>query len=465
MLADILTAEARRENSLALQAALGINAEQATQALAITVLITVDASALTARLLAQESYELLSRTVRSVVFDSAPGEVDVEVVVGAALPRAGVRTVFVSIDQMGILIGSTTAHGSRSSDVPPILALFGACYVAAAALKRGIPALPYSLADPMAVSFDELGIDLSSLAKPIEIDHAFLAGAGAVGNGFLWAARHMDIRGELDIVDDDVVSSGNLNRQIWFQVDDIGKPKSLRLAERCQNSFPKLKLTPQVGRLQDVAQRSAGPWLKRLFVAVDSRRARRQLQNEFPREVFDTSTTDIREIVLHYNRQPTERACLSCVYEPDREEFTREQHIAESLGVPVEEVRGERISQSAALIIANRFAWLRFDQLEGTSYDTLFKRLCAESALEISGNRRVVAPFAFVSVLAGTVLALETVRRLARGSSDANFNYWRISAWHPPIGRRRIMRAKEIDCAFCSDVVLRDVNARLWGDH
>jgi hypothetical protein len=41
-----------------------------------------------------------------------------------------------------------------------------------------------------------------------------MAGAGAIGNGFLWAARHVDIRGTLHIADDDRVSSGNLNRRI-----------------------------------------------------------------------------------------------------------------------------------------------------------------------------------------------------------------------------------------------------------
>ncbi|MDA9393088.1 hypothetical protein WN73_21460 [Bradyrhizobium sp. CCBAU 45394] len=33
-----------------------------------------------------------------------------------------------------------------------------------------------------------------------------------------------------------------------------------------------------------------------------------------------------------------QRACLSCIYEAEQEEFTREHHIAEHLGAPVEEV-------------------------------------------------------------------------------------------------------------------------------
>src|SRR4029077_2598499 len=131
---------------------------------------------------------------------------------------------------------------------------------------------------------------------------------------------------------------------------------------------------------------------------------------------------------IHHHRQPTGKACLSCIYAPDEEEYSREHHIAEHLGLAVDDVRCERISIPAARVIAARFAQLSADELVGMSYDTLFKRLCAESLLSISSGRQIFAPFAFVSVLAGTLLALELVRRLAPGAGVTGFNYWRISA-------------------------------------
>ena len=205
------------------------------------------------------------------------------------------------------------------------------------------------------------------------------------------------------------MSSGNLNRQIWFNTDDIRWPKVDRLVMKAQQQFPRLTLVPRQCRLQDLPEKSDGPWLRRLIVAVDSRRARRELQNEFPGEIFDASTTDIREVVVHHHAQLTTQACLSCIYEPDEEEFSREQHIAEHLGVSVEDVRSERISVSAAQSIAARFPALAATNLAGTAYDTLFKKLCAESQLQTPAGRTILAPFAFVSVLAGTLLALEIV--------------------------------------------------------
>jgi hypothetical protein len=289
-----------------------------------------------------------------------------------------------------------------------------------------------------------------------------MAGAGAIGNGFLWAARHLDIRGQLDIVDDDRVSSGNLNRQIWFNADDIDLPKVDCLARRAQPLFRHLVLVPRQYRVQDLPEKSDRAWLRRLVVAVDSRRARRQLQNEFPREVFDASTTDIREVVVHHHAQPATRACLSCIYEPDDEELSREQHIAEHLGVSVGDVRSERISASVAQAIATRFPRLIPADLVGTAYDTLFKRLCAEGQLRTAAGRTIVAPFAFVSVLAGTLLALDVVRWLGQGNSARDFNYWRVSAWHAPLDRRRILRPRQPGCAFCGNPLLVKVNEAMW---
>lgn len=234
-----------------------------------------------------------------------------------------------------------------------------------------------------------------------------------------------------------------------------------RLAHHAQPFFPNLRLVPRPCRLQALDERSSGAWLPRLIVAVDSRRARRALQTEFPGEVFDASTTDIREVVVHYHRQPTDCACLSCIYASDSAEFLREAHIAEHLGVSVEKVRSERITVATAVQIQARFPQLQVDGLVGLAYDSLFRSLCGEGVLKSITQREQTAPFAFVSCLAGVMLAFELVRRLSHSVSERNFNYWSISAWHPPLAQRRRLRPRKADCAFCSNSTLRAVNAAL----
>lgn len=464
MSTDSLTAEAKRENAAALAAALGTSLSEAATALDLCILITADPADVVAQHVARETSLLLARTVRC---SSAVGNheaIAAELIVGSRGSRTRGPRVYVDVRGDCAVIGRDVNPVAPCAEVPKILGLLVACYASAAVLHHALRgALTLGLPEPLIVKYAQFGVRLSALAQPVALGRAYLAGAGAIGNGLLWAARYLDIRGQLDIVDDDRVSSGNLNRQIWFDTDDIGQPKVDRLAARAQPLVPLLKLVPRQSRIQDLAEKSEGRWLERLIVAVDSRRARRALQNEFPGEVFDASTTDIREIVVHHNVQPTSAACLSCIYEPDQEETSREQHIADHLGVSVEAVRSERISAASAQVIAARYPALSASELVDIAYDSLFKRLCAESALQTLEGKRVVAPFAFVSVLAGTVLALELVRRQA-GEPPANDNYWRLSPWHPPFSRRRTLRPRQQNCAFCGNATLRRVNESIWRD-
>lgn len=457
-----MTQEARLENALMLASVLGLKIEEADQALQFEVCITAETGDAAAMAIAEEFAAILRRTIRDVHLNASYEGAALEVVIGRADPRSSSQKLFLGMTPEEAVIGDAPSPWAFQ-DVPGIIRVLIACYLAAAVMQNVFgEEFPYGGQFPMRIPFVSLGIDLSTMNREIDIGETYLAGAGAIGNGLLWALRHIRLRGKLMIVDDDTVSSGNLNRQIWFNADDIGKSKAEQLALGAQTSMPALQLVSRRHRLQDLPERSEGPWLKRLIVAVDSRRARRELQKEFPGEVFDASTTDIREVVIHHHKQPESAACLSCIYESDDEEISREAHIAEHLGVTVEEVRSERITETAADKIVARYPKLERLPLIGVAYDTLFKKLCGQGELRSLEGRRVVAPFAFVSVLAGTLLALEIVRHLGVGENKQDFNYWRLSPWHGPMLRRQLRRPKQPTCEFCSNETLMRVNRSLW---
>jgi hypothetical protein len=123
---------------------------------------------------------------------------------------------------------------------------------------------------------------------PIHLYDAVLAGAGAVGNGFLRGARHLNVTGDLTIVDPKVAGAGNPNRCLYFREGDNG-PKAEVLAARAQGDFPALHLTPVVGTFHDIVE--ANGRVKRVIIGTDSRGARRSIQNDLPLEVLDASTT------------------------------------------------------------------------------------------------------------------------------------------------------------------------------
>ena len=355
-------------------------------------------------------------------------------------------------------------HGTRE-DIHPSLILLSACYTAGAALRIAIGnEFPFPFSDPLAGNFSDLfGPDLSWISDPIELGECYLAGAGAIGNGFLWALRHVQVRGILHITDPDTCSDGNLNRCAWFTDADVGAYKADRLAALAQPYFPSLRLVLQAVALQDVpAAKRGGAWLKRLIVGVDSRRARRNLQLEIPGEVFDASTTGIAEIVLHHHRAPTDTACLSCIYVQEEGERSHERHVADALGVSLDDVKLLHVSPQAAKKIALRYPQLQSHHLIDLAYDSLFKQLCGQGALQSTADRQVLAPFGFVSVLAGTYLALECAYRLHHRHDEPRFNYWRASPWCAPMLQLPVQRPKHERCEFCQQDLLQQVTRQLW---
>jgi hypothetical protein len=70
----------------------------------------------------------------------------------------------------------------------------------------------------------------------------------------------------------------------------------------------------------------------------------------------------------------------------------------------------------------------------------------------------VLTPFAFVSALAGALLAVELVRQT---TASADTNYWQVDPWRAPLARMRRKRSKVPNCEFCSrpeaDAVVRDL--------
>src|SRR5439155_11020297 len=292
--------------------------------------------------LAENVCQLLSRTVRSVTrtpqLQTQPA---VEVVIGDATQVTAAPVVWADVTEQRVTVGSKRVGPSGTKNIHPTLSLLGACYTAGTALRMVVrDTFPLPFSDPLIVDFEKLfGSDRHWLQESVDLGETYLAGAGAVGNGFLFALRHFHVRGMLHVADPDSVSNGNLNRCLWFTSSDVDGHKAERLVSSAQPFFPDLQLIPHAVPLQDVpAARGGGPWLKRLIVGVDSRRPRSNLQLEIPGEVFDASTTGIAEIVVHFHRAPADGACLSCIYVQVEGELNHEASVAELLGFALEDV-------------------------------------------------------------------------------------------------------------------------------
>lgn len=459
----MLTAD--QENTRTLAAALGIPEDEAGELLKCSVLTVYDERCRFATLIAHYVDTMLARTMDQIHEGTSRS---VEIVVGNVERTRNAREcVFVRILPNEISMDGTYAGASAvNPNIHNAFAILSACHAAAAAVALALMnrATPCRL--PIVIRPNELlGEDLHAISHPIDIGETVLAGSGAVANGFLLGLSVFDVFGQLHVVDPKQVVPGILNRCLWFEPDDVGHPKCVRLAMRAQNRLPAVQLVPHNMTInQFVRECLESRRIKRLIVGVDSRRARRSLQTEFPLEVYDASTTGIDEIVLHFNRRPSHLACMSCIYSETDQELTHEAHVAELLGVTAQEVRSGFISEEIARRIAQRYPEVPLSDIEGRAFDTLFKQLCGIGALKSPESRQVLAPLAFVPALAGAYLAIEFVRRLSQGSADMPFNYWRASPWASPnVGLRQLRKAVP-NCQFCANPAFQIVEKQLWSN-
>lgn len=448
---------ARIENERTLRALMGIDA--ADTVLDATAAITCEESEATGA--AEYTAQLLARTVSRVQVNRLDAA-DVEIVVGKARPRTAAPKVYFTARDGSVVITREEVANSFAA-VHRIFALMGACHAAAGAVSvlAGINSR-HVLRAPIELRISDLGRG-EDLDAPRRFGRTYLAGAGAVGNAFLLGLSAFDVSGEVQVVDPDLVSAGNLNRAFWFQQDDVDVPKAEALVRRASARVPGVALVPRVCRLQDVEERSAGPWLERLVVGVDSRRARRRLQDELPRDVFDASTTGVEEVVVSFCSGRSDRACLGCLYPADPVEAAHEAHVAAVLGVEGSDVAEHLVSARAARAIVQRYPHLGVEAVTGLAYDSLFKQLCSAGELKVDQERQVLAPFAFVSALAGAYLALEFFLRVGAGDVSLPFNFWRISPWASPVLPLRSQRRRRECCECCDRDAVRATVRTLWG--
>jgi ThiF family len=396
---------------------------------------------------AQELRAQLERTIR--VADG--GDCNFEVIIGKAPAVSAARRLYVTLAADGLCPSDVPLPASAGpAALHGVQTMIAACFAAGAMLQRIIADLPGPIAHPFALRFDVMGATRAVLDRPIALNDAVLIGAGAVGNGFLRAARHLDITGTLIVADPKRVGRSNPNRCLYFDEGDVDLPKAARLCEKAQPDFARLRLEAATVSFEEL--RKLKGRVRRVIVGADSRPVRRSIQKELPLEVLDASTTDVTEIIVHSHRQPTSGACLACIYKQIPDELARTRDIASGLGIdPADVIPGGLIDERVAGKIVVSHPQLTASELVGIAFDSLYKQLCGEQVLLSPTGAQILAPFAFISNLAGALLALELARFDAGQEIAATSNYLCLSPWAPPHSRIRSWRGRAPDCEFCSD--------------
>jgi hypothetical protein len=247
---------------------------------------------------------------------------------------------------------------------------------------------------------DELPAD-DWLPKALHLD-AVLAGVGAVGNAWLaaiWATP--SLTGTILYADADHVDDTNLNRCVLFNLASGGLLKTEVVEPLLTDAVNQLAWT-RTDTLVQASDKLTFP-VPLLISAVDTNRARRDLQSLNPQRILAASTHNLRADLLRPG-PPGQGACLLC-HNPIEPE------------VPDRELRARWLAATA----------LEKEQLAATIGETVetldrwaHQARCGEldaRALPVLADTLAVGPrqfsVGFLSLLAGVMLAAETVKEAA----------------------------------------------------
>jgi hypothetical protein len=178
-----------------------------------------------------------------------------------------------------------------------------------------------------------------------------------------------------------------------------------------------------------------------------------------PLEIFDASTTDVTAVVTHHHKQPTGFACLSCIYPHIPLEDARERDVADLLGLTLDQVRRRIVDADTAAALESNFGEPA-ETFIGKSMDSLAKARCGSAPVTTAGGVQALAPFAFVSNLAGCLMVVDLLRSRSIGYVPSP-NYLQLDPWRPPTPVRRLKLRRQ-GCEFCGDSIVMGAFASIW---
>ena len=385
-----------------------------------------------------EVVDELSNTVDGVLRVGSPEHSDVVLSIGERPAVLGERQVVVRGSHWGAALDCELQGAGEG-----ILGSLYAATMGAAQVLLHTLELAHAGYTPMS-SFSFSLLDLlpsgatGHALPPLSLPETHLVGVGAVGSATVYTLAHLDdVMGTLHLVDNEKVDDSNRKRYVLTRRQDVEEMKVDVASEALCKSAIQAK--PYAGAFASYAIDNPESRVNLLLSPVDSEEKRRGLARALPRRVINAATGGTT-ITVSTHGFGDGKACLHCLYLSEPNEVTREEMMAEDMGLTPDTIR--RLVETNAPVDAQLVAQIeqKRGKVPGTwaSYiglpiDSVYaKAVCGDAELNLpTGN--LIAPLPFISAAAGILLAVELVKsgHPALGPYTLD-NYFRVDTRRQP---------------------------------
>ncbi len=257
----------------------------------------------------------------------------------------------------------------------------------------------------------------------VQLEDVHLVGAGAIGNGALWALSRMPCQGSFHIVDHEKVSDSNLQRYVMLTAADRDAEK----ATLAGSWFSAEGLTVTAHVSNWAAHIATIPEYKvsTVLSAVDTANARIQIQASLPHTIYN-AWTQRGEAGVSRHHFLGKMACLACLYLPRTTGTNEDVLVLRALRLPEDEPTRQEVrrrlqkqepTDRAFLESIALAANLPIDKLLSFENrplrDLYVEGVCGGRVMEFHQAALQVkaeVPMGFQSALAGILLAAELAR-------------------------------------------------------
>jgi hypothetical protein len=384
----------------------------------------------------------------------------------------GASGATVSVGSDGWLVhvatdGTATPFGDQ---VNPVGSYAAACMGVAEVFKAvlresvGEESIRGRLTPVESVTFStyDYSVDRASPANPelpdiVNLHNLNVVGVGAGGGALVQTLSALDaVRGTIRLVDSDEVSASNLNRYIWAYRRDVGSMKAEVGKRVVVNAHPALTFSVQAHPEPYIqfSDRVDSDTLELVVSAVDTVRARKQIQWDFPETVLDAATNQQGDYVV-LRVAFGEGQCLACKHQGRQDGVEREMSVlSEQIGLDTETLvemntdnaafTREQVDRVAEYVDGD--ADITVPE-PGERFSDWFRLHCGHIDL---GGADMEVPVPFLPVTAGVLLAGEVIKKRHFPDAVVDNRFTHNMLGVPVEGMHRFTNPHP-DCEVCGD--------------
>lgn len=430
----------------------------------------------------------LAKSINPEITFAESGKESVGIVLGQTPPvEIEAKLIFVGSDNWLAKVSSSLPQ-SFSNSLNPFGAGVSGCIGLARAFKHVFNLSSQAEPDALFSTFDfsnSGGKDFS--VSDTYLNDVVLVGAGAIGNGCIWALSQMhDLNGSIAIVDHEAVALSNLQRYILCTESDLGKSKSALMSSFLNQD--ELTVTPFNGSYREYL-RFRGNWdIKVLAAAVDNQRDRILMQSTLP-EICLNAYTEPNILGVSRHLDFEREACLACGYIPDEKTKNYTQQVADDCNIPAfHNLVKDYINLNAAvgtvfapntvslLDLISQANQLSRDKLNGFNEKRVrefySEFVCGGVSLALTNEQNKIvanvdAPLAFQSAMAGILLAVEIIaqaKNFKRNSIKQTTQFYPLQPLGPGNPHNFYVQKDPTSRCICRDNVFLSVYREKWSN-